>query len=50
MKLDRVTLCCIDTHQHDLSALAIRKSLQKISFAKTIVLTDRGDHLDQGWD
>ena len=50
MHLPNVTLCCIDTEQYALSALAIRKSRRLVDFGRTIVLTDRDAFIEPGWE
>lgn len=45
-----ITLCCIDTKNHALSTVALRRCNQLMPFAKTIFITDRSDCVDPGWE
>jgi hypothetical protein len=45
-----VTLCCVDTEHHELSAVALRRCNHQMGFAKTVFLTDRPEHVDPAWE
>jgi tetratricopeptide (TPR) repeat protein len=45
LDLPAVTLCCIDTANHELAVRALRRSAEGIRFARTVFVTDR--RLDQ---
>lgn len=45
-----ITLCCVDTEHHLLSAVALRRCNELMTFNKTIFVTDREDHIDAGWE
>lgn len=45
-----ITLCCVDTEHHLLSAVALRRCNELMSFEKTIFVTDRGDYLEPDWE
>lgn len=45
-----ITLCCVDTKHHALSAVALRRCNQLMPFAKTIFITDRADFVDPEWE
>src|SRR5215831_3023079 len=40
LELPRVTLCCVDTANHDLALRALRLCTSKVRFARTLFLTD----------
>jgi hypothetical protein len=50
MTTANITLCCVDTKNHALSVVALRRCNQLMPFAKTIFLTDRADCVDPGWE
>ena len=41
LELPRVTLCCVDTANHELALRALRLSASKVRFARALFLTDR---------
>lgn len=45
-----MTLCCVDTKNHALSAVALRRCNQLMPFAKTIFITDKADCVDKEWE
>lgn len=47
---DKITLCCVDTAHHALSAVAIRRCLDAGKFAKTVFITDKPEYVDEGWE
>ncbi len=48
--LSDVTLCCVDTEHHLLSAVALRRCNELTPFNRTIVITDQDDYLDPDWE
>jgi hypothetical protein len=45
-----ITLCCVDTEHHLLSAVALRRCNELMPFSKTVFITDRDDYVDPDWE
>ena len=45
-----ITLCCVDTEHHLLSAVALRRCNELMPFNKTVFVTDLPDYIDPDWE
>lgn len=45
-----ITLCCVDTEHHLLSAIALRRCNELMPFNRTVFVTDQDDTIEPDWE